>query len=283
MKDLRKLFGTDGIRGIANKDLTAELSIKVGRAGAKFLVPDGKRGKIIIGKDTRPSGDFIESALIAGILSSGSDVVKAGIISTPAIALLTKILNLDGGIVISASHNPLDDNGIKFFGKGGQKLTDEQEKAIEEYILDPTFENNLFPLGTGVGRCTSLDNACDIYLDYILKSFDLSLEGLKIAVDCANGSSSPLVPAALERVGAEVISFNTELSGENINKNCGSTYPDTIKRIVIESGVDIGFSYDGDGDRVIACDSGGRILDGDDIMAFCALNMFEKRKLKNNC
>src|SRR3989304_9444262 len=151
MEDLRKLFGTDGIRGIANKELTAELALKVGKAGAKYLVPEGKRGKILIGRDPRPSGDFIENALMSGILSAGHDVLRAGIITTPAVALLTKILNADGGVVISASHNPLGDNGIKFFGRGGQKLTDYQEKAIEDYILETDIENAL-PVGVGVGR-----------------------------------------------------------------------------------------------------------------------------------
>lgn len=284
MGDRRKLFGTDGIRGIANRDLTAELSLKVGRAAAKFLVPNqSRKGKIIVGKDTRPSGDFIESALIAGILSNGHDVLRAGIVTTPAVALLTKVLGLDGGIVISASHNPLDDNGIKFFAREGQKLTDEQEKSIEDYILGQEIYNSSYPTGLKVGRCIDLDDATDIYLDYVLKNFNLNLNTLRIALDCANGSSSVLVPRALERLGAKVISFNTNTSGEDINQNCGSTYPQTLKKIVIESGADIGFSYDGDGDRVIACDSMGRILDGDVIMAFCALKMFEKGLLKNNC
>ena len=282
MKDLRKLFGTDGIRGVANKELTAELALKVGRAGAKYLVPEGKRGKIIIGRDPRPSGDFIENALISGILSSGHDVFHAGIITTPAVALLAKILDMDGGVVISASHNPLNDNGIKFFGSGGQKLTDYQEKAIEDYILDGDVENTL-PVGAGVGRFNTMDNAVDIYLDYIFKYFSIDLKGYKIAVDCANGSSSILVTRALKKLGAEVLDFNVDLSGENINKNCGSTHPGVLKKLVLENGVDIGFSFDGDGDRVISCDSSGRILDGDSMVAFCALDMQKKSNLRNSC
>ncbi|HEY4695292.1 MAG TPA: phosphoglucosamine mutase [Candidatus Hydromicrobium sp.] len=282
MEDLRKLFGTDGIRGIANKELTAELALKVGKAGAKYLVPEGKRGKILIGRDPRPSGDFIENALMSGILSAGHDVLRAGIITTPAVALLTKILNADGGVVISASHNPLGDNGIKFFGRGGQKLTDYQEKAIEDYILDTDIENAL-PVGVGVGRFKAMDDAVDIYLDYIFKYFNIDLNGYKIAVDCANGSSSALVTRALTKLGAKVLDFNTDLSGENINKNCGSTHPEVLKNIVLENKVDIGFSYDGDGDRVISCDSGGRILDGDSIIAFCALDMHKNGNLRNNC
>ena len=282
MEDLRKLFGTDGIRGVANKELTAELALKVGRAGAKYLVPEGKRGKIIIGRDPRPSGDFIESALISGILSGGHDVFRAGIITTPAIALLAKILDMDGGVVISASHNPLNDSGIKFFGSGGQKLTDYQEKAIEDYILDEDIENTL-PVGTGVGRFKTMDNAVDIYLDYIFKYFSIDLKGYRIAVDCANGSSSILVTRALKELGAEVLDFNVDLSGENINKNCGSTHPEALKKMVLENRVDIGFSYDGDGDRVISCDSSGRILDGDSMIAFCALDMKRNGNLRNDC
>ncbi|MBC7333153.1 MAG: phosphoglucosamine mutase [Actinobacteria bacterium] len=281
----RKLFGTDGIRGIANRDLTAELTLKVGRAAAEFLVSDkSRKGRIIVGRDPRPSGDFIESAIIAGILSSGHNVLRAGIITTPAVALLTKVLNLDGGIVISASHNPLDDNGIKFFSKEGQKLTDEQEKLMEDYILgQEMLDNNKYPTGADVGRCFNMDDACEVYLNHVLKDLHLNLEGLRIAVDCANGSPSVVIPDALKRVGADVVSFNTNTSGEDINQNCGSTHPEALRRIVFESNADIGFSYDGDGDRVIACDGMGRILDGDVIMAFCALKMFEKGLLKNNC
>ena len=282
MKDLRKLFGTDGIRGMANKDLTAELALKVGRAGAKYLIPQGKKGRIIIGRDPRPSGDFIESAVISGILSAGHDVISSGIITTPAVALLTKILDVDGGVVISASHNPLEDNGIKFFGKGGQKLADYQEKAIEDYLIDEDIRNTL-PVGTGVGRFENMDNAVDVYLSYILKFFNISLKGYKIAVDCANGATTVVIKKALTRLGAEVLDFNTDLSGENINKNCGSTHPEVLKKIVLENKADIGFSYDGDGDRVISCDSNGRILDGDNIMAFCALDMQKNGTLKNNC
>ena len=283
MKNLRKLFGTDGIRGVANKDLTAELALKAGKAGAKFLIADGRKGKIIVGKDPRPSGDFIESALVAGILSSGHDVLRTGIISTPAVALLVKILDLDGGIMISASHNPLGDNGIKFFSKGGLKLTDEQEKNIEHYMLMiDGADNSINPTGTNVGRCSDLNDACDIYLNYIIENFNIDLKGLKIAVDCANGSCSVIVPKALNKLGAEVLSFNTGVTGENINDNCGSTHPEHLQKIVLKSRADIGFSYDGDGDRVIACDSKGRILNGDVIMALCAIGMSKNGKLKNN-
>jgi len=282
MKNLRKLFGTDGIRGIANQDLTAELALKVGRAGAKYLGKTNRRGKIIVGRDPRPSGDFIQSALVAGILSSGQDVYSAGIISTPAVALLTRILDADGGIVISASHNPLDDNGIKFFAKGGTKLKDEQEKAVEDYIAQKDSSQNNYPTGTGVGRLYNLDDAPKIYLDYLSSRIKVDISGLSVVLDCANGALSQLAPEAFSRAGAKVTSFNTQISGENINKDCGSTHPQVLKSLVLESGADIGFSFDGDGDRVIVCDGRGRILDGDNIMAFCAVNMAREGCLKNN-
>ncbi len=289
MKDLRQLFGTDGIRGVANLDLTPEFALKVGKAGAKYLTAGNKRAKIVVGRDPRPSGDFISNALIAGILSSGVDVLDAGIITTPAIALIVRILDADGGIVISASHNPFEDNGIKFFSRGGQKLTDLQEKSIEDFILnlganncDEKIIKQQVPLGAEVGRYKILDSAYDIYINYLLEKFDLNLSGLKIAVDCANGAASKIVPYALERFGAQVISFNDDLSGELINRNCGSTHPDVISKIVVENKANIGFTYDGDGDRVIAADSFGRILDGDIIIGFCAIDMSEKKILKNN-
>lgn len=281
-ENIRKLFGTDGIRGIANEDLTPELVLKIGKAAVKFLTTDGRKGKILIGKDSRPSGDFLEASLAAGILSSGSDVYSAGILSTPAIALLTKLLNMDGGIVISASHNPLEDNGIKIFKKGGEKLSDEQEKLIEDYILNNESKSSSSPAGLEVGRFKNLDNPLDTYIEYITREFSFNLNKLKIAVDCANGATSIAVPKVLSEFGAKVISFNTDIKSGLINKNCGSTHPEVLKQIVRESKAEIGFSYDGDGDRVIGCDGTGRIFDGDVMMAFCAINMKNKKILSNN-
>lgn len=288
MKDLRQLFGTDGIRGVANLDLTPEFVVKVGKAGAKYLTEKNKKGQIVVGRDPRPSGDFISGALISGILSSGANVLDAGIITTPAAAIITRLLDADGGIVISASHNPLEDNGIKFFSRGGHKLTDLQEKLIEDFILGSSKENNdnndkqNIPLGADVGRYKRLENSYDIYTDYLISNFNLNLRGLKIALDCANGAVSALAPVVLEKFGAEVISFNDDISGELINKNCGSTHPEVLTKIITESKADIGFTYDGDGDRVIAADSFGRILDGDIIIGFCAIDMAAKGILKNN-
>jgi len=361
-ENIRKLFGTDGIRGIANKELTPELALKTGKAAAKFFIKiainDDKNSgtikvnntenlanklKVLIGKDSRPSGDFLESAIAAGILASGVDVYTAGIISTPALAMLTKILDMDGGIVISASHNPLEDNGIKIFKKGGEKLSDNQEKLIENYILNSNSNNNSnldekninsniinknknqnnnsfndidnydnsnnyqsqnlinnleisnknindfnyhdcedTPTGLKVGRLKYLNNSIDIYLSHITNSFSFNLNKLKIVVDCANGAMSNIVPDVLKKYQADVISFNTDLESGLINDNCGSTHPEILKELVLNSKADIGFSYDGDGDRVIGCDSKGRIFDGDVIMAFCAINMKKENLLKNN-
>jgi len=281
MKNLRKLFGTDGIRGLANKELTAELALQVGRAVAKFLAKGKKNARIIIGRDSRPSGDFLRCALSSGMLSSGCNVMDAGIITTPAIALIVKILNLDGGVVISASHNPLEDNGIKFFARKGQKLSDDQEKKIEAYIIGDTKEGT-FPIGTSVGRMEKMENARKIYLDFIYKNFDMDLKGLSVVLDCANGATSSLAEKALSRLGASVKAYNTDLTGNHINENCGSTHPEVLRKMVQKEKADIGFAYDGDGDRVIASDSKGNILDGDSIIAFCALDMADTNMLRNN-
>ena len=281
-ENIRKLFGTDGIRGLANKELTPELVLRVGKAASRFLTKEGQKGKVLIGKDSRPSGDFLEASLAAGILSSGNDVYSAGILSTPAIAMLTKLLDMDGGIVISASHNPLEDNGIKIFKSGGEKLSDNQEKLLEDYILSNEDECSGNPEGLDVGRFFNIDDPLKIYIDHITREFSFDLNKLKIAVDCANGATSIAVPKVLSRFGADVISFNTDIKSGLINKNCGSTHPEVLKHIMKESKAEIGFSYDGDGDRVIACDKSGRIFDGDVMIAFCAINMKNKGILQNN-
>lgn len=326
MKNLRKLFGTDGIRGVANVDLTPEFAVKVGRAGAIYLVKDlsndksltnnnNKRNsninrntsstnnsnsynkdssrniigngnssnRILVGRDTRPSGDFLSKALISGILASGVDVLDAEIITTPAVALLVKILKLDGGVVISASHNPVDDNGIKFFGKNGQKLTDFQEHAIEKYILGEAVDSKLNPSGISVGRSIVLNDAYEIYLNYIKNFFKLNLNGIKIALDCANGASSILAPLVFKNFGANVIVFNDDISGVLINKDCGATHPEFISAATVKSNADFGIAFDGDADRVIICDRFGKIIDGDIIIGICALDMKNKSTLSNNC
>ncbi len=314
MRNLRKLFGTDGIRGVANLDLTPEFVLRVGKAGARFLSADSKNKTIIVGRDTRPSGDFISSALISGLLSSGVNVLDAQIMPTPGVALLVKLLDADGGIVISASHNPVQDNGIKFFGREGKKLTDSQEKAIEDFILGEQKEkasgailagdikniengSNILS-GTdehlnqdthlhgkkelGVGRNTVLENAYKLYTDYLSNFFTLDLSSVKIAIDCANGAAGRLAPIVFERFGANVLSFNTDFSGENINRECGATHPGFISGVTVKNGAQLGFAYDGDCDRVIACDSKGKIIDGDLMIGFIAMDMAAKGTLKNN-
>jgi phosphoglucosamine mutase len=284
MKDPNEMFGTDGIRGVANIDLTPEFVMEVGRAGAKYLTSEKKgEGRVLLGKDTRPSGDYISSAITSGFLSAGVNVIDAGILPTPAVALLVKLLDMDGGVVISASHNPVEDNGIKFFARGGQKLTDYQEKSIEDYILKHKVEGSPKKPGDAVGRYSILKNAYDIYIKYLSDIFKTDLKGMKIAIDCANGAASVLAPLVFEHFGAEVIHFNCETSGGNINKGCGATHPEVISEATLESGADMGFSFDGDADRVIACDREGRILDGDVIIGFCAIDMLDKGTLANNC
>ena len=284
MKDLRKLFGTDGIRGVANIDLTPEFVVEVGRAGARYLSLEKKgEGRVLIGRDTRPSGDYISSAIASGFLSAGVNIIDAGILPTPAVALLVKLLDLDGGVVISASHNPVEDNGIKFFAKGGLKLTDYQEKSIEDYILEHKVEGSPGKAGDAVGRFSTLQNAYDIYIKYLSDIFKINLRGLKIALDCANGAASVLAPLVFDHFGAEVVHFNCDTAGGNINRGCGATHPEVISEATVQSGADLGFSFDGDADRVIACDRKGRILDGDVIIGFCAIDMLEKGTLENNC
>ncbi len=283
MKDLRKLFGTDGIRGVANIDLTPEFVFEVGRAGARYL-SSGEKGKsrVLVGRDTRPSGDYISSALTSGLLFAGVNVIDGGILPTPAVALLVKILDLDGGVVISASHNPVEDNGIKFFARGGLKLTDYQEKAIEDYILEHSQEGSARTAEDVVGRYSTLRNATELYIKYLSGIFRVDLKGIKIALDCANGAASILAPPVFRHFGADVVTFNCEMSGERINKGCGATHPEVISATTVRVKADMGFSFDGDADRVIACDRKGRILDGDIMIGFCAIDMLEKGTLENN-
>ena len=280
--DPRQLFGTDGIRGMANADLTPEFVLKTGKAISRFFGSNKKHAKILIGKDTRPSCDFIEAGLSSGIMSEGNDVLSAGILSTPGIAILSRLIDTDGAIVISASHNPLEDNGIKIFKRGGIKLTDAEEKELEDIILNNEQADDAKKTGLDIGRQKAVPDALDRYIEFITKDFKFDLNGLKIAVDCANGATSVAVPRVLAMFGADVISFNTDIRSGLINKDCGSTHPEILQKLVKESKADIGFSYDGDGDRVIGCDRFSRILDGDVFLAFSAILMKENNILKNN-
>jgi phosphoglucosamine mutase len=279
-----KLFGTDGIRGKANQPpMTGETAFEIGRAAAYVLKKKHSRDMILIGKDTRLSGYMLESALTSGICSMGVNVVLVGPMPTPGIAFVTRSLRVDAGIVISASHNPFDDNGIKFFCSEGLKLPDNIEREIEEAVFSEKLKN-IRPLGSGIGKAHRVDDAAGRYIEYIKSTFPkgMTLEGVKIVVDCANGSTYKITPYVLKELGAEVVAINDKPDGLNINASCGSTYPEVIQKAVIKHKADIGIAHDGDGDRAIFCDEKGEIVDGDKIMAICALDMKKKRKLKGN-
>ena len=276
-----RLFGTDGIRGIANKDLTPELAFDLGRAVAHVLTSDYEEPVITIGKDTRISGDMLESALAAGICSRGVDVYLLGVVPTPAIAYLTKHLKAHAGAVISASHNPVEDNGIKFFNQHGFKLSDEIEDEIASFVGERKGEIPR-PVGRGVGRIIQLDKGKNIYKTRLSNIFADNMKGMKIVVDSANGAASDITPSLLKSLGAKVISIADEPNGLNINDNCGSTHMENIRDQVIQHKADIGIAHDGDADRMLAVDELGRIVDGDQIMAICAKYLMDKNELVDN-
>ena len=275
-----KLFGTDGIRGVANDELTPELAFKVGRAGA-YILSKGNKGTIIVGKDTRASGDMLEAALTAGIMSMGLDVISVGVIPTPAVAYLTRKYEALAGVVISASHNPGEYNGIKFFNFQGFKLPDEVEEEIEDIILN-NKELGINPTGAKVGRIIKNTSASEDYINYLVDIIDMDLTGIKIAMDCGHGALYEIAPKTIERLGGELVVINTEPNGMNINDNCGSTNPKMIQELVVKEKAHIGISFDGDGDRIIAVDELGNILDGDHILAICGAYLNSHGKLKNN-
>ena len=274
-----KLFGTDGIRGIANKDLTPELAFKVGRAGG-YILSNGKKGKVIIGRDTRQSGDMLEAALTAGLCSVGLDVVSIGVAPTPAVSYLTKNEDAIGGVVISASHNPAEYNGIKFFDKKGYKLCEEREAKIED-LISSDLEGIERPLKEKVGIRFEDFDAIRRYKDFLKTTIDVDLSGVKIVADCGNGAISKIAPELLRELGAEVVAINTEPDGININLNCGSTDPKKTQELVLKERADIGLSFDGDADRLIAVDDEGNIVDGDHILAICGTDLLRKNRLKN--
>jgi phosphoglucosamine mutase len=274
------LFGTDGVRGVANRDLTPELAMKIGRCGA-FILARGREGaRIVIGRDTRISGDMLEGALMAGICSAGVDVIRAGILPTPAVAYLTRELGASGGVVISASHNPVEDNGIKYFGPSGYKLPDGVEDEIEELIKDPSSIPS--PHGSGVGRCVDLPDAASRYVNFLKRSVPVDLAGLTIVVDCANGAAFQVAPRVLEEMGARVIPIFSRPDGLNINRGCGSTHMGDLQEKVVEVGADLGLAHDGDADRVLAVDAEGRLVDGDQIMVICARHLKSRGELDRN-
>ncbi len=277
---MRRLFGTDGIRGIANEFLSGELAYYTGRATATVLREVGKK-YILIGKDTRQSGDMLEAALTAGITSVGVNVVRLGVIPTPGVAYLTKRYNAMAGIVISASHNPGEYNGIKIFSHTGYKLPDEVEDQIENLILRHRDKVEC-PIGANLGTSLPDEGKVDAYIEYLISKADAPLKGYRIALDCAHGATYRIAPKVFDALGAEVVVINTEPDGMNINKKCGSTNIDIIQKLVQKVNAHIGFAFDGDGDRVIAVDERGGVMDGDHIMAACGLFLKEKGKLKNN-
>lgn len=274
-----RLFGTDGVRGLANVDLDAELALRLGQAAARVLAAGangaGTRPRVLIGRDPRPSGEFLEAALAAGLASAGADVDLVGVVPTPAVAFLTSRLGTDFGAMISASHNPMPDNGIKFFAAGGRKLPDVVEDRIES-ALD---EEWVAPTGGRVGRIRLVPELVDRYLEHLMDVVPLKLGGLRVVVDCANGAAAELAPAAYRVAGAEVIATNVDTDGEHINEGCGSTHLDVLIEAVVESRADIGIAHDGDADRCLAVDADGNVIDGDQILAILAIGLREEGRL----
>lgn len=281
---MSKLFGTDGIRGVANQyPITPDMIAQIGQATAYILKKRKHRLRIVIGKDTRLSGYMIESALVSGICSMGTDVMLVGPVPTPGIAFLTINLDADAGIVISASHNPYQDNGIKIFSKNGYKLTDEEELKIEELILSKKLPS-LLTSAENLGRAFREEDASGRYIVFLKHSFpsNLNLEGIKIVLDCANGATYKVAPTLFKEMRAEIITLNVSPDGQNINLDCGSLYPGNLAKKVTETKADIGLAFDGDGDRLIAIDEKSNIVNGDKIIAICAKKMKEEGILKNN-
>jgi phosphoglucosamine mutase len=275
-----RLFGTDGVRGLANRDLTAELALDLSVAAAHVLGEAGEfaghRPVAVVGRDPRASGEFLEAAVVAGLASAGVDVCRAGVLPTPAIAYLTGTLGADLGVMLSASHNPMPDNGIKFFAKGGHKLDDTVEDAVEARLREPWQR----PIGADVGRVRDYTEAFEEYVSHVVGSAPHRLEGLRIVVDCAHGAAYRAAPEALRRLGADVIAAFAEPNGLNINDGCGSTHIDRLRELVTEHDADAGIAVDGDADRCLAVSADGELVDGDQILAVLALAMAEQRTLR---
>lgn len=276
-----KYFGTDGVRGIANKELTPELAYKIGRCGGYVLTGEVQRPTLFIGRDTRISGEMLESALVAGLLSIGANVVRLGVVTTPGVAYLTRTLDADAGVMISASHNPVEDNGIKFFGRDGFKLSDETELQIER-LMDAETDDLPRPVGRMIGTVADDQEAKDQYAEFLKTTCGTSFNGLKIVLDCANGAAYELAPKVFREMGAEVVTLAAEPNGLNINENCGSTHPADLQKKVVQCGADLGLSFDGDADRLIAVDETGSEVDGDFILAICGEAMNRTGRLKHS-
>lgn len=277
-----RLFGTDGVRGIANSELTPELAFKLGKAGAYVLSKDIKRPVVLIGKDTRLSGDMLEDALSAGILAVGGNVIKIGVLPTPAIAYLVRAYQADAGVVISASHNPFEYNGIKFFNGDGFKLDDAIEDEIEDIILRDIDVNHHIT-GDKLGRCLEADDdALGRYAEFLKSTIDVDIRGVKLVLDCANGAAYSVAEKVYSDLGADITVIGNTPNGVNINEKCGSTHPERLQDAVLRQGAFLGLAYDGDADRLIAVDEKGRIIDGDKLICICASMMKEKGLLPGN-
>ena len=278
-----KYFGTDGVRGVANKELTPELAFKLGRYGGYVLAHNEgeKHPRVLVGRDTRVSGEMLESALIAGLASIGAEVMRLGVISTPGVAYLTREMGAQLGIMISASHNPVADNGIKFFGADGFKLSDKQEEEIEQ-LLDQEQPDLPRPAGKDILHFSDYYEGAQKYLSYVKSTIDINLDGLKITLDGANGSTSSLAPFLFGDLEATTVTIGCNPDGYNINDECGSTHPEYLAEKVVETESDFGLAFDGDGDRLIAVDEKGNIIDGDQIMFIIGQDMHKNHELNNN-
>ncbi|BBZ79731.1 phosphoglucosamine mutase [Mycolicibacterium anyangense] len=276
-----RLFGTDGVRGVANRELTAELALALGAAAARRLAVTARSGRplAVIGRDPRASGEMLEAAVIAGVTSEGVDALRVGVLPTPAVAYLTGAYEADFGVMISASHNAMPDNGIKIFGPGGHKLDDATEDRIEELVAQGP---GLRPVGAGIGRTLDAADALERYLQHVRAAAPVRLDGLTVVVDCANGAASAAAPRAYQAAGARVIAIHAEPNGLNINEGCGSTHLEQLQAAVIAHRADLGLAHDGDADRCLAVDAGGQVIDGDAIMVILALAMQEAGELASN-
>lgn len=275
-----KYFGTDGVRGVANSELTPELAFKLGRFGGYVLTKDTDRPRVLIGRDTRISGHMLEGALVAGLLSIGAEVMRLGVISTPGVSYLTKALSADAGVMISASHNPVADNGIKFFGNDGFKLSDEQEEEIEK-LMDLPEDTLPRPTGGDLGQVNDYFEGGQKYLSYLKQTVDEEFTGLHVALDCAHGATSSLATHLFADLDADISTMGATPNGLNINDGVGSTHPEALAAFVKEKGADVGLAFDGDGDRIIAVDENGNIVDGDQILYICGTYLKEQGRLKH--
>lgn len=277
---MKKYFGTDGVRGVANTELTPELAFKLGRYGGYILTKNTEKPKVLIGRDTRISGHMLEGALVAGLLSIGAEVMRLGVISTPGVAYLTKALGAHAGVMISASHNPVEDNGIKFFGPDGFKLLDNQEEEIE-VLLNGNEDVLPRPVGTNIGQVSDYFEGGQKYIQFLKQTVEEDFAGLHVALDCAHGAASSLAPHLFADLEADISTIGTAPNGININDGVGSTHPQKLASFVVEKQADIGLAFDGDADRLIAIDENGEIVDGDQIMYICAKYLKEQGRLKH--